>query len=319
MKVNDGFNKHRVRIATYNLKNFRSNRDEERGYLIEDVIRTADPDILVLQEVRSEKGLREWLRRTGLDKEYPNVIVSDKGLDKRRKIALLSRYPVKSYRIIDKRFKVNGKTYTFSRAPIEAMIQLAPNFNVKVYAVHLKSKIGGKIAEERRHKEAEILKRMIRRELKENPDAKIVVAGDFNDTANSETLRKFKEIGLGNPREYEELRNSLLEDVGKRISQKVLKNMDKSDPSVRVLAKVLGWLPDIIPGFEKVKVFYNYDAKVSTFRSEDGRYKSTLDHILLSPSLLAHYQLGSYQVFDVPFLSRLASDHSLVSVDLKVK
>ncbi len=312
----------RIRVGTYNLKNFfnkkTENRSEEilRAELIEETIKTTKPDILALQEVRDLSRFKKWLKETGLRKQYPYMVVSDSGSDRYRKLVLLSRYPIKSYKIHSEKIRVGNSYQKFSRAPIEAIVQISKGFNVKVYALHLKSKIGGSKAERKRLAEARAVARWVKRDLKENPEANVIVLGDFNDGSNSETMKILDRAGLENPRRLEKLRNHLVNviesSLARKVSEDKRKKLSKTVKGVKILTS---WFADLIGPFKMVKVFYNADADRNTFNN--SRYSETLDHILLSPSLMKRYSIGSYQIFNVPLISS-ASDHSLLTLDIEV-
>ncbi len=195
----------KFRIATYNVRNLFDNVDdpekddgppawEWRKGDIADIIASSKADIVVLQEVENREVLMDTLRKRGLDKVYRHVIVApsdSRGIA----VALLSRFPVKSYKFHTEEFRniITGEPMRFKRPVLSAVIELAPGFQVKVFTAHLKSKRehrgdtvyhGLKENELRRYSEAYHL-----RQLAEQSELPTVIAGDFNDTPDSYTLK----------------------------------------------------------------------------------------------------------------------------------
>ncbi len=77
------------------------------------------------------------------------------------------------------------------------IIQAATNFTFTLIAAHLKSKLNDSSADpnEQRLEEAKILRGIIEEHFKENPNAKMIVLGDFNDEKNSDAIKEI--IGRG--------------------------------------------------------------------------------------------------------------------------
>ena len=70
-------------------------------------------------------------------------------------------------------------------------IQTPGNATVRVVNVHLKSKVFHAAGQtEMRRNEARLLATHIRRLLREQPDIKLIVCGDFNDNLNSAAMRE---------------------------------------------------------------------------------------------------------------------------------
>ncbi len=314
-----------MRIGTFNLENLtrrvirsRSLRAQLKLQAIAQTIDTADPDVLLLQEVEDENTLKGFLNRTGLSERYRYFEVSSKGTDPKHRLAIISKYPIKSFKVLGKSFKVGKHRYRFSRPPFEALVELSPRFKVYIYGVHLKSKIGGRRATLKRQAEARKIAEYIKERLEKEPDANVIVLGDFNAEKSSKALEEFEKIGMLDVSELEEGRNELVELGSNLLLNTVVKSdtdRRKVKHAVRTVNRTLSWLRDFIPAMRHA--FYNTDAQIDTFKGKRSKYKGTLDHILLSGNLLKAYKLGSYAVYNVPFISGLASDHRLVTVDIQ--
>ena len=176
------------------------------------ILKRIHPDILGLCEILQDpddryiKLLRAELKKAGLD--YPHVSTC-KGEDSRIQCLLLSRFPiVRNEPITDPEFKVTYKnpvsketkpeTKHVQRGIVNAIIEIKPGHQVRVMLVHLKSKrpypeIISDVKDETgdtyiRRNEAVILKGAMNRTLESDPDSRLIVMGDFNDTPRSRTV-----------------------------------------------------------------------------------------------------------------------------------
>ncbi len=155
------------------------------------------PDILGLEEVGDQKFLKEiqeGLRAKGADYPHSEWIQGD---DPTRHVCLLSRFPIVARDAhTHGEYHLAGRAMHVSRGFIEADVQVAPDYVVKVYVVHLKSKReidvpGG--ADAMRLEEAKLLRKYVDEDLRAHPDANIVVMGDFNDTPDSPAIKTIRD------------------------------------------------------------------------------------------------------------------------------
>ncbi len=198
-------------LATFNIlnlfdeiddpyRNDESTRTKPRSEL-EDVaktIRKINADVLALQEVENRGYLRRFIEVFLADMGYEHVVHYEgndvRGID----VCLLSRVPVgpvTSYRHI--RFKDEAdRTMSFRRDVLAVELLPPQGKPFEVWLLHLKSNSGGREhAEPVRMGEAKELRRMLDERLGDDPKARIVVCGDFNDTWDSETLKTI--VGTG--------------------------------------------------------------------------------------------------------------------------
>lgn len=197
-------------IATYNVLNLFDDLDDPyhadegtpgkpRAELerVAKVLRKIDADVIALQEVENR-----WYVERFLEVFLPNLgyeVVHFEGNDLRGiDVCLLSRVPigpVRSYRHV--RFPdATGKTRRFSRDLVAVELQPAGAAPLEVWVLHLKSNYGGRPhAEPIRLGEAQQVRRMLEERFRQNPRARIVVLGDFNDTWESASTQAL--VGSG--------------------------------------------------------------------------------------------------------------------------
>jgi endonuclease/exonuclease/phosphatase family metal-dependent hydrolase len=193
------------RVATYNLESYleaatasRRAKPAEAKAKIRESILALKPDVLALQElgnVGALMELREALKNDGLDLPYWQLISAT---DTNIHIAVLSKFPFAESRPhTNDSFLLNGRRFHVSRGFAEVDINLNPNYSFTLIAVHLKSRRAVTEADEAelRFEEAKILREIIDARLEKEPDANLLVLGDFNDTKDSASVKTV--IGRG--------------------------------------------------------------------------------------------------------------------------
>lgn len=195
-----------VRIATYNVENYlimkrrdaaggwtESPKPEKEKTAVREVILQARPHILCLQEMGDVKMLRELqqdLRRLGLD--YPYAMMGT-GIDEVRKVAVLSQLKPERWKSIDDlSFSYRGEQTSPLRGLLEVEFKDEKG-SWFLYTLHLKSKYTNFADDFQSHKRRASEARVIRDYLRETHSEgdRWIVAGDFNDTADTLTLRQF--------------------------------------------------------------------------------------------------------------------------------
>jgi len=200
-----------VTVASYNILNLFDDVDDpyhnddatppkSRKQLeqIAEEIREIDADVLALQEVETRGYLRRFVDVFLPDMGYSEIVHLEgndlRGID----VCLLSRFPigkVTSHRHLsfpdDK-----GTTRRFNRDLLRVQIVPDNARSFEVWVVHLKSSYDGKAyAEPIRIAEARMVRRLLDDRLEDDPSARILVCGDFNDTRDSRALKTI--IGTG--------------------------------------------------------------------------------------------------------------------------
>lgn len=187
------------RVATYNLDGYleqaagtRPAKSPEGKAKIRDSLRAIRADVVALQEVGGLDAfltLRRALQADGLD--YPHWEWVP-GFDTNIQVAVLSRFPIAARRShTNDTFLLFGRRFRVSRGILEVDLQVAPRYRVTLFTAHLKSRRVVPEADEAelREQEALILRQKIDERLRDQPDANIIVLGDFNDTRDSRSTR----------------------------------------------------------------------------------------------------------------------------------
>lgn len=208
-----------VRIATLNLQNYLSmdraveghwRRDypkpEAEKYLIRRLIRSINPDILLLQEIGSLpylKELRSDLSLEGMDyPHYAHLSASDEI----RHLAVLSKRRIDEVvKHVDLGFKYLDGRETVKRGMLEVSFADKEGLETQIFVVHLKSRWSDDDRDPesnlRRTREAEACRNRIIERTVDSGKTRYIVAGDFNDHPNSGTMRRFShrgELTIGN-------------------------------------------------------------------------------------------------------------------------
>jgi endonuclease/exonuclease/phosphatase family metal-dependent hydrolase len=180
-----------IKLTTYNVQNLfdkiddpikedHTPKNENSLKALAEILKQNNSDIVALQEVENKYSLQELLEVAGLKDKY-NVIV---GKSDNRGIAtallISKKFPIK-------KVDIHENDTTFKRPPVEAIVELAPGFNVKIFSVHLKSKRGGMESDIQRQQEATKLI-----EYAKKDDIPTILMGDFNDTPDSNTISIIK-------------------------------------------------------------------------------------------------------------------------------
>lgn len=204
-----------LKLATFNVRNLfdgvddpyssdESTPQKPRDELerLAETIRDVDADVVALQEVESRGYLQRFLDVFLDDMGYRHVVLVEgndlRGID----VGLISRIPVG--RVVSHahlRFDPEiqqGETDHFQRDVL--CVELLPRGqeSFHVWVVHLKSQGGSANAEPIRQAEARQLRKLIEAQCAEDPGARFVVCGDFNDEFTSPTLQTI--VGNGTPR-----------------------------------------------------------------------------------------------------------------------
>lgn len=188
------------RLATYNLQNYLDTPTETRRYIksseakakIRESIRAINPDVLALQEVGATNALMELVSSLKNEGQVFPFWEFVQGADTNIHVAVLSKLPISaSHPRTNDEFLLDGKRFRVSRGFADVEIHVATNFTFTLIAVHLKSPLNDSAADptEQRLEEAKILRNVIDEHLRANPDANLVVLGDFNDSWNSDALK----------------------------------------------------------------------------------------------------------------------------------
>lgn len=195
----------KIVVAAYNILNLfddhddpyrndeitppKSRREMER---LAESIRQLNADVIAVEEVESRDYLERFINVFLPDMGYKHVVLFEgndtRGID----VGLISRIPIG--KVESNRHVVfpglDGSPRRFNRDVLEVTLLPEGAPPMEVWVVHLKSNAGGREeAEPIRIPEAQQIRRMLDEELAANPDARIIVTGDFNDVWDSETMK----------------------------------------------------------------------------------------------------------------------------------
>jgi endonuclease/exonuclease/phosphatase family metal-dependent hydrolase len=193
-----------VRFIAYNVENWLtmdryvdgkslkgSPKPEKEKLAIAELLADAKPDILGISEIGNEedvKDLQAYLAKAGHPMPHFHV---NRGADPTRSLVLISRFPIgKTVMRDDLTFSSKGREYAMQRGILDATVE-TPAGAYRFLGLHLKSKRETEDGdqEDMRRNEGHLLRREIDEILSEDPDARLVVYGDLNDTRQSSTIR----------------------------------------------------------------------------------------------------------------------------------
>jgi endonuclease/exonuclease/phosphatase family metal-dependent hydrolase len=149
------------------------------------------PDVVGLCEIGGQGDLdeiRQRLKASGIDLPHAHLT---SGSDEVRRLGLLSRFPIThTAKPAETDFRIHGRTFSINRGILDASIQ-ARGKTYRFIGVHLKSKRDSEDADQEtlRVGEARLLRRHVDAILGADPNARLVVYGDFNDTRQSRTFK----------------------------------------------------------------------------------------------------------------------------------
>ena len=270
------------RIAAYNVENYldqptetrRAVKSAEAKAKIRESIHALKPDVISFEEMGSTNALMELrasLKAEGLDFPYWEHV---SGFDTNIHVAVLSRFPITARRAhTNDDFLLNGRRFSVSRGFSEVDIQVNTNYSFTLLGAHLKSKRPVPEADEAelRLEEAKLLREKVDAILKANPNANLVVLGDFNNTKDSPSTKAI--IGTG---------KSKLIDT--RPAER--NGDDASNPNRR---------------YNPMNVTWTY------YYAVDDTY-SRIDYILLSPGMAREWVKSETYVLAMPNWG-IGSDH----------
>ncbi len=195
----------RLRIATFNAENYlvrpangRTVKTMPQRSKVAELLADLNPDVVALQEIGDPEALSDLqgrLRSRGIDLPHADLA---RGHDPDIAVAILSRFPFASrVHHTHESYLLDGRRLRTSRAFAEVSFHPAPGYRVFLLAAHLKSKRAVGVASESdmREQEAILLREKADAILHQDPDANVVVCGDFNDTQDSPALRVLRGKG----------------------------------------------------------------------------------------------------------------------------
>jgi endonuclease/exonuclease/phosphatase family metal-dependent hydrolase len=157
-------------------------------------IESLNADVIAVEEVENRDYLQRFVDVFLPNLGYDNVVLFE-GNDKRGiDVGLISRVPigpVRSHRHL--KFKgPDGATQHFQRDLLAVTVEPEGGQPLEIWIVHLKSKRGtspgADDSEPIRLAEAMEIRKLLDEQMAKDPQTRIIVTGDFNDTAESKSI-----------------------------------------------------------------------------------------------------------------------------------
>lgn len=188
------------RVATYNVENYLDQPTESRRNVksaaakasVRESIKAMKPDVIAFQEMGSLSALmelRDSLKKAGLDLPNWEHIT---GFDTNIHVAVLSRFPIVARRQhTNDSYLLNGRRFFVSRGFAEVDIKVNNDYTFTLITAHLKSRrpVPDGDDADMRLEEARLLREKVDTRLASDPNANLVVLGDFNHTYNSPSTK----------------------------------------------------------------------------------------------------------------------------------
>ncbi len=202
-----------VRILSFNTYNFLAKNQtqiksqESKAAVIETLVSIA-PDIMLLIEVGGLKAAQEiqfLLQQKGC--KYPSLSVVD-GEDNERKIVVLSKLdPVEVAHDTTAYYNLGGRHIRIQRGFAHCIFSWKNGYRLHLLGAHLKSKCFHPLGQtDMRRYEARQLRYLINTIIKKEPEANILVVGDFNDTPDSSPFKTVRGRRYKDTSEFYDLR-----------------------------------------------------------------------------------------------------------------
>lgn len=154
-------------------------------------VAAARPDVLGVCEIGTRDDLANLQQRlAAAGVPLPHTHHAG-GADQTRHLALLSRFPITATATpADDDYVLDGTTFRIQRGVLDATVD-APGGPVRFLGVHLKSKREVEEGDQElmRRNEAELVRKHVESIFAADPQPRLVVYGDFNDTKRSRALR----------------------------------------------------------------------------------------------------------------------------------
>jgi endonuclease/exonuclease/phosphatase family metal-dependent hydrolase len=195
-----------IRVATYNVETYLDQPTETRPRVkpaaakakVRESIRILNPDVIALEEMGGTNALLELRESLGAEGQHFDYWEEVQGFDQDIHVAVLSKLPIVASRPhTNDDFLLDGRRMRVKRGFAEVDIAGGSNFVFTVIVAHLKSRLATPEADEAEERlgEAKVLRGIIDARLAGEPEAKLIVLGDFNDTRDSAPVREI--LGRG--------------------------------------------------------------------------------------------------------------------------
>lgn len=196
-----------IRFTAWNLKNYlhvaappppgsseKSKSPREMAAVVA-LLRRLHPDILGVCEMGSAADLavlQADLKKAGLDLPQAEWV---EGADPSRHLALLTRFPIVSRQpVTDLRYVLDDSQFPVQRGFLDVTLRVNSDYALRLVGTHLKSRLDVPEADQElmRRNEAHLLRQHIDSVLVAEPEANLLVYGDFNDSRDQPSVKAIK-------------------------------------------------------------------------------------------------------------------------------
>jgi endonuclease/exonuclease/phosphatase family metal-dependent hydrolase len=159
---------------------------------IVDLVRRVAPDLLAVQDLGGPavfEAFRAELAGAGCVFPHAQLVPA---AETGRHLALLSRHPIRSWMPrTGETYRIGSEIRPVQRGFLDAEVELPGGARIRILAAHLKSKDFDPAGQtEMRRNEARLFAAILRRILREDPTARILVAAALNDSPDSAPVRE---------------------------------------------------------------------------------------------------------------------------------
>ena len=199
-----------VVVAYYNLENYlpmprviggrrveNAPKPESEIVAVITMLKRIRPDVLGVVEIGDHTMLADFQERlsaAGMVFPHSEWVASPEG---ERHIALLSRFPIVARNSKPEvTFELDGRYHRMGRGILDATVEIAPDYQLRLVGVHLKSRRVVPAFDEKKFRAREAL--LVRAHLdsifKADPSVNLLLFGDLNDTKNESPVKDIQGI-----------------------------------------------------------------------------------------------------------------------------
>lgn len=210
-----------VTFCSYNLKNYLKMERQSKGVSTTAIgkpeketaavvrfLHEIKPDILGICEIGSEEDLLDLQSRlnvTGIDLPYHEL---SHGGDPVRGLGFLSKFPIiERHSQTELKYRIGEDIFPVQRGFLDVTVQLRTGYNLRCVGAHLKSKREVPEADQMlmRRNEAHVLRQHLESILRDKPETKLLLYGDFNENKHEAAIAEIEgasgmELSMNNVR-----------------------------------------------------------------------------------------------------------------------
>lgn len=197
-----------VTFCSYNLKNYLKMERQTKGVAstgigkpekeIAAIVRflyEIKPDILGVCEIGSEEDLidlQSRLNALGINLPYHEL---SHGVDPVRALGFLSKFPIlERHSALEVKYRIGEDVFFVQRGFLDVTVQLRTGYSLHCVGAHLKSKREVPDADQKlmRRNEAHLLRQHLESILRDKPETKLLLYGDFNEDKHEAAIAEIE-------------------------------------------------------------------------------------------------------------------------------